>query len=71
MLEWILPKAKIEDIVFTKKLREHLEYNKRLPSLKVCNKYFIESIGNIDTVVGIHGTDKYYIIDDSMKKSIL
>lgn len=60
-----------EDIILTKKLREHVEYSKKLPSFEVCNKYFIESIGNINTAVGIHGTDKYYLLDDSMKKSIL
>tara|TARA_B100000902_G_C27008739_1_gene763654 strand:- start:43 stop:753 length:711 start_codon:yes stop_codon:yes gene_type:complete len=46
-----------EDIIFTNIIRE--KYNS--PSLEACYNFSIESIGNIDKVLGIHGTDKYYI----------
>ena len=46
-----------EDIIFTNIIRE--KYN--FPSLEACYNFSIESIGNINKVLGIHGTDKYYI----------
>ena len=49
-----------EDIIFTQKMRAQ-PYKYNLPSMHVCNQFAIESYGNIDTCVGIHGTDKYYI----------
>ena len=33
----------------------------KFPTWKDCMNFSIESIGNIDTVLGVHGTDKYYI----------
>lgn len=50
-----------EDIIFTHKIRNNIKYNKKFPSIELCNHFAIESSGNIDTCVGIHGTDKYYI----------
>ena len=48
-----------EDIIFTDKLRNNNLY--KFPTWKDCMNFSIESIGNIDTVLGVHGTDKYYI----------
>ena len=48
-----------EDIIFTEKLRNNNSY--KFPTWKDCMNFSIESIGNIDNVIGIHGTDKYYI----------
>jgi len=48
-----------EDIIFTNKLRNNNLY--KFPTWTDCMNFSIESIGNIDTVLGVHGTDKYYI----------
>tara|TARA_Y100000816_G_C26092850_1_gene577826 strand:- start:1917 stop:2297 length:381 start_codon:yes stop_codon:yes gene_type:complete len=49
-------KKQTEDILFTDKVRER--YN--LPTIEDCYKFSLESIGNQETILGIHGTDKYY-----------
>jgi hypothetical protein len=48
-----------EDIIFTKKIKQSTIY--KFPSYKDCMNFSIESIGNLNNVLGIHGTDKYYI----------
>lgn len=48
-----------EDIIFTQKTRLNNLY--KFPTPEDCINFSIESIGNIDNVLGIHGTDKYYI----------
>ena len=53
-----------EDIMFTQKMREHSIFKNKLPLMDVCNKYFIEGTGDLDTAIGIHGTDKYYFFND-------
>ena len=52
-----------EDIVITKYLRKH---NYKLPSIEDCHHFAMESLGYQDRVVGIHGTDKYYILPEIM-----
>jgi hypothetical protein len=47
-----------EDVAFTKCMRRQKTFN--LPNMNICYKFAIESLGDIDTAVGIHGTDKYY-----------
>ena len=54
--------AHTEDIVFTELMRKHPDVF-TLPSRKTCNDFAIETFGNIENAVGIHGTDKYYIYD--------
>lgn len=46
-----------EDIVFTKKIKA----NFKAPTIDDCMNFSIESFGNLNKVLGIHGTDKYYI----------
>lgn len=48
-----------EDIIFTDKIRNNKKY--KFPLYDDCMNFSIESFGNIDNVLGIHGTDKYYI----------
>ena len=48
-----------EDIVFSKKIKENTKYS--CPTLEDCLNFSIESVGNLRNVLGIHGTDKYYI----------
>ena len=31
-----------------------------MPSIRECNDFAIESVGNVLTAKGVHGTDKYY-----------
>ena len=61
----------VEDIFFTKLIRQH--YPKLLPKMSECNDFAIESFGNPEKAVGLHGTDKYYckeqLIIDAIKKS--
>ena len=47
-----------EDVAFTKCMRRQTSF--KLPTMNACYKFGIESLGDIDTAVGIHGTDKYY-----------
>ena len=47
-----------EDIAFTKCMRRQKEF--KLPTMNTCFKFGIETLGDIDTAVGVHGTDKYY-----------
>jgi len=47
-----------EDVAFTKCMRRQKEF--KLPTINNCFKFGIETLGDIDTAVGIHGTDKYY-----------
>ena len=53
-----------EDIIYTKKIRNNNSY--KFPTWEDCMNFSIESIGNLDNVLGIHGTDKYYI-DSAIK----
>lgn len=48
-----------EDIIFTNKIKNSDSYI--FPSFDDCMNFSIESIGNLDHAIGIHGTDKYYI----------
>jgi hypothetical protein len=56
---------KTEDIVFTTLMRKHPDIFS-LPTIKTCNNFAIETIGNVDNAIGIHGTDKYYIFDKNI-----
>ena len=56
-----------EDIIFTQKMRAQ-PYKYNMPSMHACNQFAIESYGNIDTCIGIHGTDKYYIDRNILSK---
>ena len=53
-----------EDIIFSEKIRCNKSY--KFPSLNDCMNFSIESIGNLNNVLGVHGTDKYYI-DNNIK----
>ena len=57
-----------EDIIFTDKIRNNKKY--KFPLYDDCMNFSIESFGNIDNVLGIHGTDKYYI-DKNIKLDFL
>jgi len=59
-----------EDVIFTKLMRKHKELFK-LPSIAECNDFSIETLGNFDKVIGIHGTDKYYILDKSIYQLLM
>lgn len=48
-----------EDVVFTRIMRDHPDEFK-LPTLTDCYKFAIESLGDVRSAIGIHGTDKYY-----------
>ena len=48
-----------EDIIFSKKIKNNIKYS--CPSLDDCHNFSIESLGRLNNVLGIHGTDKYYI----------
>ena len=56
---------KTEDIVFTTLMRKHPDIFS-LPTIQTCNNFAIETIGNVDNAIGIHGTDKYYIFDKTI-----
>jgi len=47
-----------EDVAFTLCMRRNRVFN--LPSMSDCHDFGIETLGNIETAIGIHGTDKYY-----------
>jgi len=49
-----------EDIAFCAALRR---LGEPMPTITQCNEFAIESLGNPATVIGIHGTDKYYCPD--------
>ena len=51
-------RTKPEDVAFTECMRRNKMF--RLPTMEECNEFGLESIGKIETIVGIHGTDKYY-----------
>ena len=53
-----------EDIIYTEKIRNNNSY--KFPTWKDCMNFSIESIGNLNNVLGVHGTDKYYI-DNNIK----
>lgn len=46
-----------EDIVITKKIKQQY----KCPTIEDCMNFSVESIGNVHNVLGIHGTDKFYI----------
>lgn len=48
-----------EDIIFTKKIKNSDSY--KFPSFDECMNFSLESFGNLDEAIGIHGTDKYYL----------
>ena len=48
----------VEDIFYTEQIRYH--YPELMPSIRECNDFAIESVGNALTAKGVHGTDKYY-----------
>lgn len=47
-----------EDVAFCKLMRSAGDFE--LPSMHECNMFAIESLGNAETAVGLHGTDKAY-----------
>lgn len=47
-----------EDVLFTHLLRNG---NYRFPSTDHCFNFSIETVGNVSTCVGVHGTDKYFL----------
>lgn len=51
-------RRKPEDVAFTETMRASGDFV--LPGMEECNEFAIESIGNPDTAIGMHGTDKYY-----------
>ena len=51
-------RKKPEDVAFTECMRRNPMFV--LPGMKECNDFGLESMGNHETIVGIHGTDKYY-----------
>ena len=59
-----------EDVIFTKLMRKHNELFK-LPGIAECNDFSIETLGNFDKAIGIHGTDKYYILDKSIYQLLM
>lgn len=48
-----------EDVAFTRTMRAHAD-RFCMPSLRRCYEFAIESLGDVRTAIGIHGTDKYY-----------
>ena len=48
-----------EDIIFSEKIKINPNYS--CPTLDNCLNFSIESLGNLNKALGIHGTDKYYI----------
>ena len=59
----------IEDIFFTNFIRSN--YPELMPSYNECMDFAIESYGNTDKVIGLHGADKYYCNTDLIKECIL
>lgn len=53
-----------EDTVFTRRLKA-LE-SARLPTMKECNEFAMETFGDPSKVVGIHGTDKDYASSEAL-----
>lgn len=51
-------REKPEDVAFTETMRACKEFV--LPDMEECSRFAIESLGNPGTVIGMHGTDKYY-----------
>lgn len=51
-------KRKPEDVAFCETMRAAGTFC--LPSMEACNAFAIESMGDPDRAVGMHGTDKYY-----------
>lgn len=61
-----------EDVIYTQKIRFRNNY--KCPKIEDCLNFSIESIGILNKVLGIHGTDKYYIhprIKDDFKTYFL
>lgn len=54
-----------EDVMFTDHMRAN-GYN--IPGLKDCNHFVIETGGDAGTCIGLHGTEKYWIDNDTMGK---
>jgi hypothetical protein len=56
-----------EDVAFCTCLRRLQKQTQgspiTLPTMKECSEFGIESVGNVQTCVGLHGTDKYYTTD--------
>jgi hypothetical protein len=52
-------RSRPEDVVFTRIMRNNPDVFK-LPKIRDCYKFAIESIGDIRSAIGFHGTDKYY-----------
>ena len=57
-----------EDVAFVDILRRT---GGRLPTMDVCDAFAIESRGDPDTAVGMHGTDKYYAPADLVARLLL
>lgn len=51
---------KPEDVAFCEAMRSSTVHAYKLPTLDECNEFAIESIGDPDTAIGMHGTDKQY-----------
>ncbi len=52
-----------EDVVLTNIIRNH---KLGIPTIEECNSFAIESMGDISTAVGVHGTDKNYLSSDQI-----
>jgi len=59
----------IEDIFFTNFIRSH--YPELMPTMQECMDFAIESYGNPNKAIGMHGTDKYYCDIDLIKAALL
>jgi hypothetical protein len=57
-----------EDMAFTRAMRRLGGYV--LPTVEQSNAFAIETIGNPDTAIAIHGTDKYYCDTDLLMKCL-
>lgn len=51
-------RQKPEDVAFTQTMRASKEFE--LPDMPECNEFAIESLGDPERAIGMHGTDKYY-----------
>lgn len=58
--------AQPEDAALCEAMRREGDF--RLPTLDQCNAFGIETVGDPDTAVGVHGVDKYYAPDDLLAR---
>lgn len=65
-------RCEAEDIVFTRVLRLMRKCGSEInfPDMKTCNAFAMESMGDPNTVVGIHATDKFYAPTEYLKETL-